>query len=206
VGLIPTISPYLLPKIAPALRRKFPKLTFAWVEDRTDALIQKLTAGALEAAILALEAEVGDVEHEVIATDPFVFVAPKGHRLAEGAAISSSALRGEEVLLLDEGHCFRNQALEVCGTARESEFRATSLSTLVQMVAAGAGVTLLPELALPMEASRATLRARPLSSSAAHRTIALVWRRRSPLEGTLRAVAAVLRDAYPAAKAPRGIK
>jgi LysR family transcriptional regulator, hydrogen peroxide-inducible genes activator len=200
VGVIPTIAPYLLPAVAPALRTKFKRLTLAWREDKTDVLIEALDSGALDAALVALEAELGDVEREVIAQDPFVLALPADHPLARKAApAEASELRSAEVLLLDDGHCFRDQALEVCTAARakEGEFRATSLATLVQMVAGGAGITLLPAVAVNIEASRAALRIRPMASPKAHRTIALVWRKRSPLATALRAVATVLRAAFP---------
>lgn len=200
VGVIPTISPYLLPVLAPKLRAKFPRLTLAWREDKTAVLVEALEAGELEAALVALEAEIGDVEREILATDPFMLAAPPAHPLAKPAGpVTSAELRGAEVLLLDDGHCFRDQALEVCTTARarEGEFRATSLATLVQMVAGGTGVTLLPALSVPTEAKRAGLRARAISSRHAHRTIALVWRKRSPLGPALRAIAEVARAAYP---------
>lgn len=203
VGVIPTIAPYLLPSVAPALRAEFPRLTVAWREEKTDVLMQALQAGALDAAIVALEAEVGDVEHVTIAEDAFVLAVRPDHALARRAApVEASELRGEQLLLLDEGHCFRTQALEVCATtrARESEYRATSLTTLVQMVAGGAGITLLPALAVATEASRADLRVRPLASSKAHRTIALVWRKRAPLGPMLREVARVLRADFPKSK------
>ncbi len=105
-----------------------------------------------------------------------------------------------DVLLLDDGHCFRKQALAVCGRARarELEFRATSLPTLTQMVAGGAGVTLLPLLSLATEARRSDLRVRPFASPAPHRTLAVVWRRSSPQSAALRRIAATIRDAYPA--------
>jgi LysR family hydrogen peroxide-inducible transcriptional activator len=200
VGVIPTISPYLLPSLAPPLRAKFPQLALNWVEDHTAALVKSLDAGALDAALLALEADIGDLEHAVIATDPFVLVAPPGHPLARGPARArTSELRGARVLLLDDGHCFREQALEVCSLAkaRELEFRATSLSTLVQMVAGGAGVTLLPRLCLPVELARADLRVRAFAEPSPHRTIALVWRKRSALDAALRQLGALMRSAYP---------
>jgi LysR family hydrogen peroxide-inducible transcriptional activator len=202
LGVIPTISPYLLPSLTPRLRADFPRLAVVWVEDRTDALVRSLAAGALDAAVLALEADIGDVEREVIAIDPFVLVAAPGHPLARKTTPAVTAeLRDAGVLLLDDGHCFREQALELCGAAKahELEFRATSLSTLVQMVAGGAGVTLLPALSVPTEVQRAELRVRPFASPPPHRTIALIWRRRSPLGEALRQVAAAIRRAYPAA-------
>jgi LysR family transcriptional regulator, hydrogen peroxide-inducible genes activator len=202
IGVIPTIAPYLLPTAAPALRAEFRRLVMAWREDKTDILVAALHGGALDAALVALEAEIGDVERAIVAQDPFVLALRPDHALARRAPVEASELRGEDVLLLDEGHCFREQALEVCSTvrAREGEFRATSLATLVQMVAGGAGITLLPALAVATEAKRARLCVRPLASRKAYRTIALVWRRRSPLGPTLREVARVVGGAFPKPK------
>jgi LysR family transcriptional regulator, hydrogen peroxide-inducible genes activator len=206
VGIIPTIAPYALPTIAPRLRAKFPELTLAWREDKTDSLVRALEAGELDAAILALEAEIGDVDHELIADDPFVLAMLPDNPLAKKTTpVQTSELRGSEVLLLDDGHCFRDQALDVCTMARahEGEFRATSLTTLVQMVAGGSGVTLLPELAVATEAARAGLVVRPMSSSQAHRTIALVWRKRSPLTPALHEMGTAMREAFPGARSTR---
>jgi LysR family hydrogen peroxide-inducible transcriptional activator len=202
VGVIPTISPYLLPSAAPLLHKTWPRLTLVWTEDKTEVLVRRLAEGTLDAALLALEAEVGDVEREVLARDRFVLAAPHGHPLGTSSAPARPAeLRGQNVLLLDEGHCFREQALAFCEKARagEREFRATSLPTLAQMVASGAGVTLLPELAVPTECRRAELSVRPFADPEPARTIALVWRRGtpSPLGGALRQVAATIRSAYP---------
>lgn len=205
IGVIPTISPYLLPCVAPALRAEYPRLTVLWVEDKTEVLSRSLAHGELDAAVLALEAEIGDVESELIAKDNFWLATPVGDPLGKrGAPAKLEELEGSRVLLLDDGHCFREQALAVCAGARaeELEFRATSLSTLAQMVAGGAGVTLLPALALPTEARRADLVTRPLAAPAPHRTIALVWRKNSPLATPLRSVAKTLRKAYPQAKPP----
>jgi LysR family hydrogen peroxide-inducible transcriptional activator len=177
-----------------------PRLRVAWVEEKTDVLVRKLGAGDLEGAVLALEADVGEVGSEIIATDPFVVVTTPKHALAgKKSPVAQAELRGEELLLLDEGHCFRDQALEACSAARarEGEFRATSLSTLVQMVAGGAGITLIPALAVDAEARRARLHVRPLEGPGAHRTIALAWRKQSSVERTLHAVAETLREAYP---------
>jgi LysR family transcriptional regulator, hydrogen peroxide-inducible genes activator len=200
IGVIPTISPYLLPRLTPALRERYPKLTTLWIEDRTDVLVRRLAAGELDAAILALEADIGQVEHELIGRDPFVLATPPGHPLGASRKPASPAeLRGESVLLLDDGHCFRQQALSLCekADAEEMEFRATSLPTLAQMVAAGAGVTLLPLLAIDAEARAAHLRVRRFADPAPHRTIALVWRPRSPLSAPLRQLGAAMAAAYP---------
>src|SRR5262245_52512220 len=207
IGVIPTISPYLLPTAAPALRRAHPRLTVVWREEKTADLVRDLQAGALDAALLALEADIGDVERAVIARDPFVLATPPRHPLAAKAApMPIGALRDEPVLLLDDGHCFRDQALAACARtgARESEFRATSLSTLAQMVAGGSGVTLLPELAVATETGRTPLRVRRLAEPTPRRTIGLVWRRAYPLAGALREVAATIKEAYPAVRRSRG--
>jgi LysR family hydrogen peroxide-inducible transcriptional activator len=208
IGVIPTISPYLLPSATPALRAAYPLLTTVWIEDKTEPLIQALETGALDAALLALEAAIGDVEHAVVAVDPFVLATRRDDPLgAKPGPARPAELRDAEVLLLDDGHCFRDQALAFCGAAkaRELEFRATSLPTLAHMVAGGAGVTVLPALAVPTEAQRAGLRVRPFANPVPHRTIALVWRRHSPLSSALKPLAATIRAAYPgtARQSPR---
>lgn len=207
LGVIPTIAPYLLPTAATALRAEFPRLTVAWREDKTDVLMAALETGTVDAAIVALEAGIGDVEREVIAQDHFVLALRPDHALARraGRPVETSELRAENVLLLDEGHCFREQALEICSKARahESDFRATSLTTLVQMVASGVGITLLPGMAVDTEAGRAGLSVRPMASTNARRTIGVVWRRRSPLGPALREVAGCLRRAFPHGKPNR---
>ena len=200
LGVIPTISPYLLPSITPALRAAYPRLVTKWLEEKTDILVRNLDGGQIDAALLALEADLGDVESEVVATDPFVLVAPPNHPLlAKSRPLVMNELTDSNVLLLDDGHCLREQALAVCSRAkaRELEFRATSLSTLVHMVAGGAGVTLLPALAVAFEAERAGLGTRSFGRPAPHRTIALVWRKRSPLADALTKIAGTIRDAYP---------
>jgi LysR family hydrogen peroxide-inducible transcriptional activator len=199
IGVIPTISPYLLPRLTAALREAYPRLTVLWVEDKTEVLVRSLDSGTLDAALLVLEADIGDVDHEVIGSDAFVLATPAGHPLgAKASSAKPSELKDESVLLLDEGHCFGKQALALCSEAgaHALEFRATSLSTLAQMVAGGAGVTLLPELAVATETRRAELSIRPFTQPAPRRTIALVWRRRSPLGPALRQLATTAGAAY----------
>jgi LysR family hydrogen peroxide-inducible transcriptional activator len=204
IGVIPTISPYLLPEIVPGIRRQHPALTALWVEDKTETLVASLGEGKLDAALLALEANLGTLEHEVIARDPFVLATPVGHALAEKRGPARLGdLAGATVLLLDDGHCLRDQALSYCSRARahEADFRATSLSTLAQMVSAGAGVTLLPRLALPTENRRGKLAIRRFADPAPHRTLALVWRKSSPLGPALRRLAETIRAAHAKAEA-----
>ena len=200
IGVIPTVSPYLLPTAAPAIRRAHPRLTVRWLEDKTENLARELHAGRLDAALLALEADLGGpLKREVIGRDPFVLAAPRAHPLGKPSRPASlSELRGAHLLLLDDGHCLRDQALAVCAGARTEElaFRATSLPTLAQMVSAGAGVTLLPRMAVPTESRRAHLAVRPLSDERAFRTLALVWRPTSPSGPALKMLAATIRESY----------
>lgn len=197
LGVIPTVSPYLLPALTPKLKRKLPRLSVMWREEKTETIAALLARGELDGAIVALESELGEVEQLLIAKDEFVLAAPPGHPLAKRGAASALELRDEGVLLLDDGHCFREQALAFCAKARahELEFRATSLSTLVQMVAGGAGVTLLPSLAVPTETQRAELEIRRLAAPPS-RTLALVHRPSSPVVPALERVAALAADSF----------
>jgi len=200
IGIIPTISPYLLPSATTALHRAFPDLKIVWSEDKTETLVQRLDTGSLDAALLALEADIGDVEHAVVGADPFVLATRRGDPLGKRSQPAGlGELRDVDVLLLDDGHCFRDQALSYCtrAKAREIEFRATSLSTLVHMVAGGAGVTLLPQMAVPTEAQRAGLIVRAFAEPAPSRTVVLIWRKRSPIGAPLGQLAEVMRAAYP---------
>ena len=199
IGIIPTIAPYLLPELAPVLRARYPRLALVWNEDRTRTLVDHLGRAELDAAILALEADIGDLPRLVLGKDPFVFAAAPAHRLASSRRpIAPRELDGEPVLLLDDGHCFRDQALSFCARAGAEEvgYRATSLATLVQMAAGGAGVTLLPTLAVSVENRRDTLCVRRFAGKAPSRTVALVWRKGSALETTIKAVGQTLHDAY----------
>lgn len=199
VGIIPTIAPYLLPEVVPTLRKRYGQLSLIWVEDKTESLVKSLDSGALDAAVLALEADIGtDFEHETISVDPFVLAVPQGHPLARSSSpIPLDDLQGLEILLLDDGHCFREQSLSLCSAAglRELSFRATSLPTLAQMVAAGTGITLLPRLAVAAENRRGTLAIRRLAEPVPVRTLALIWRTTSPVGAALREIATSLRAA-----------
>jgi len=198
LGIIPTLAPYLLPKAAPALRAAFPRLEVIWIEEKTAPLVEMLERGALDGALVALEAELGHLEHEVLGRDPFVLAAPPDHPLGRRRGrVDPAELEGARVLLLSEGHCFREQALAVCSRPQDPGLRATSLPTLVQMVAAGQGVTLLPSLAVAAETQNAPVRVRAFADPAPCRTLALVWRRRSPLADALRAVATQVRKQIP---------
>jgi LysR family hydrogen peroxide-inducible transcriptional activator len=197
IGVIPTIAPYLLPDVVPAVRARYPKLQLIFREEKTDPVVADLREGRLDAGLLALEAEIGEWASGRIADDPFVVALPEGHRLARKKRVAASDLDNENVLLLDDGHCFRAQALSICNRAgaKESELRATSLSTLAQMVSSGSGITLLPQIAVAVENRRGQLEVRPFTSPAPHRTIALIWRPHSPFAETFRDLAEVFRSA-----------
>ena len=198
LGVIPTVGPYILPEIAPALARTFPDLTLLWSEERTSVLMHELNDGGLDGAIVALEADIGECEHAVLGRDPFVLAASPHHPLVRSnKAATLQELDGAAVLLLDDGHCFREQVLSLCSQARAKEmsFRATSLSTLVQMASAGTSVTLLPSLALPVENRRSQLRVRTFAPPGPGRMLALAWRRGSAFRMPLNRVAETIRAA-----------
>lgn len=196
IGVIPTISPYLLPEVAPGLARAYPRLTIVWREDHTGGLVRQLNEGALDVTILALEADLGTLDHAVLLRDPFLLaIAPEHPLAAPKRRARIDDLDGVGVLLLDDGHCFRDQALQLCARvgAREAGYRATSLATLVQMASAGHGVTLLPSISIPVENRRGQLVVRPFAPPGPGRTIVLAWRRGSALAPSLNILAASIR-------------
>ncbi len=198
IGVIPTLSPYLVPLVVGPVRKAFPKLRPLWMEQKTPQIRSALIEGSLDAALVALEADYGEVDSQVLGTDDFVFAAQKGHPLTrKSGPLNLESMKDEEVLLLEEGHCLRDQALSFCHGLREHDagVRATSLTTLAQMVAGGAGVTFLPQLALAQENPHGRLAWRRLAAPAPSRTIALIWRRKSAWTEPMQAVAKVLREA-----------
>lgn len=191
LGVIPTVGPFLLPRLMPALREAFPQLRLFVREDVTEALLARLTSNRLDLLLVALPLDAPGIETLPIARDEFVVALPKGHRLAARARIPVAALAGERMLLLEDGHCLRDQALAVCGTTEREDFAATSLHTLAGMVAGDLGVTLLPRMAVDAGVA-ADLDLRPLSGSSAWRTIGLAWRARSPRAEEYRALAPLI--------------
>lgn len=197
LGVIPTLAPYLLPALAPRLKACAPRLMPLWTEDQTARLVAALQAGTLDGAVLALEADLGDLETLPFAFDPFVACLPSQHPLAAiSGPLSLSDIPEGTLLLLAEGHCLRAQALAACGdrVTETQGYRATSLSTLVQVVASGLGITLLPTLAAETETRRADVVLRPLTAPAPGRTLGLAWRSGSPLGAPLRSLLSAFRD------------
>jgi LysR family hydrogen peroxide-inducible transcriptional activator len=197
VGVIPTLAPYLLPEVTPAITERYPGLALVYREEKTADIVHALEEGTLEAGIAALEADLGGAAYAEVALDDFVVALPKNHPLAKRKQLAQSELEDERVLLLDEGHCFREQALSLCAKAHAdvASFRATSLATLAQMVSSGAGVTLLPALAVPVENRRGQLEIRPFAKPVPRRTIVLVWRKSSPFGAAFTELAGVLERA-----------
>ena len=180
LGLIPTVAPYVLPRALTAVRRGYPDLRLLLREEQTERLIDQLLCGELDVLLMALEVELHGMETLPLFHDPFLLAVPAAHALAARKRVSGKDLHGEQVLLLDDGHCLRDQALAVCdvsGATEFGDFRASSLTTLLQMVAGGLGVTLIPELAVKAEAgSGRALKVLPFGARGPGRTIGLVWR------------------------------
>jgi len=200
IGVIPTVCPYLLPEVAPALHRALPNLAIVWSEDKTQTLIKQIAEAKLDAAIMARDPRISGLDSTPIGDDPFVLAAAPGHRLMKGTSPASpSVLDGATVFLLEDGHCFRDQALTFCGAsgAREAGLSATGLSTLVQMVGSGTGVTLLPKMAVAVENRRGQLAVRLFKRPAPTRSLILAWRKGSALKRPLEAVGRVLSDLFP---------
>lgn len=199
LGLIPTVGPYLLPRILPNLRAAYPKLKLYLREDQTAALLEQLQAGRLDAVVLALPYDIGDLETATIAQDPLLLLCPSDHPLAARPEVDAASLKDAPLLLLEGGHCLRDHALHACqlrDADRHETFQGTSLRTLVPMVASGLGVTLVPSMALEAEAPEDSgLVARPLKSQAGARQIALAWRRGSPRAAEFRLLGQALADA-----------
>jgi LysR family hydrogen peroxide-inducible transcriptional activator len=195
IGLFPTLGPYLLPHVVPRLRERYPRLELRLVEEKSDELLGRLLEGRLDAVVLA-EPVTGDMLHvEPLFEEPFVLAVPEGHRLAGRGPLAMSELADERLLLLADGHCLREQALDVCqlsGAGEKTGFQATSLETLRQMVAAGGGVTLLPTLAVkPPVARSEAVRLVPFRDPPPSRRIAMAWRRSSAMHDFLAGLAGV---------------
>jgi LysR family transcriptional regulator, hydrogen peroxide-inducible genes activator len=196
LGVIPTIAPYLLPQVMRSLMAHFPGLDLRPREAITQRLIEDLTAGRLDTAIVALPISEPALVEEPLFSEEFVLVRPAAD--ANRPVPSPEMLRAMRLLLLEEGHCFRDQALSYCNTAPSLPrdlMEGSSLTTLVQMVGAGIGVTLIPEMALEIETRSATVSTARLAEPRPSRTIGMIWRRSNPLAGQFAQITEVIRDA-----------
>lgn len=204
LGIIPTLCPYLLPWVVPQLQKEYPGLKLSIWEDLTANLVAALRAFSLDALLLALPVPGADLASAAIFEEPFWFVCHSGHPLARLTQVTEKDLAESDLILLNEGHCLRDQALAICGEQVQhaevlgSDLRAASLETARGMVAAGMGCTLMPALSL-MASPEPTkgLEIRPFDAGNAERRIGLVWRRSSPRGDDLRLLARFIRQNLP---------
>lgn len=200
LGAIPTIAPFLLPRALPHLKVRFPKLRLQMREDLTARLIEGLRTRTIDAAVIALPYVATGIATAAVAEDEFLFLCPAGHALAMRNDLSPEHLRDEDVLLLEDGHCLREHTLSVCKATpgrRSADVSATSLHTLVQMVAGGMGVTLLPRIAAEAGAAAgATVAIRPFAEPVMGRSIGVAWREGGPRELEARMLADELKPLF----------
>jgi LysR family transcriptional regulator, hydrogen peroxide-inducible genes activator len=198
VALLPTIGPYLLPRVAPLVRKQLPRLELRLYEYQTGPMLEKLRGGELDLGILALPVDLTGLQARELYREAFVVALPEHHPLTARESLRITDLKDEKLLLLEEGHCLRDQALEVCsraGIRDQQDFRATSLETLRQMVATGAGITLLPELA-----GRGAYRnargvvLRPFAKPVPLRHIGALWRKTSAREPAIDALCTLIAE------------
>lgn len=198
LGVIPTVAPYLLPRVIKALSREYPDLDLRPRETVTQSLLEDLGTGQLDAAILALPVSQATLHEEPLFEEEFVLVRHRDD--ADKPVPPAQALREMRLLLLEEGHCFRDQAIAFCNLSsgpRREMMEGSSLTTLVQMVGAGIGVTLIPEIAVPIEQGAASVSVARLPSPRPKRRIGMVWRRSSPIADRLARIADVIRGVAP---------
>ena len=190
LGLFPTLAPYLLPHVVPQLRKNYPQLQLQLFEEKTADILTMLQQGKLDAGILAQPVEDDSLDHQMLFTEPFVAAMPQQHPLAQHNRIHMEDLRGQELLLLEDGHCLRDQALEVCqlaGAREKVDFHATSMETLRQMVAANVGITLMPVLSVkPPIPATANLVLKQFAGIPPSRQLGMYWRKSSALGDFIR--------------------
>lgn len=202
LGVIPTVAPYLLPRALPVLRDRFPKLKLFLREDLTQRLIGALKAGALDAALIALPYDMSGLDWAHVEDDELLAAAPANHPMAASARVDPDSLRGDDLILLEDGHCLRDHALAACGleppkgVGEEESFAATSLPTLVQMIGSGLGVSFLPAMAVQAGLTdKAAVTVRPLATEYSSREIVVAWRAGSSRSVEGRLLAETLREA-----------
>lgn len=206
LGFIPTVAPYLIPLFVARMNQALPKLTVTYREDITERLTSALLSGELDAAILATPPEEDALEALPLYQEPFWLVFPEGHALAAKKTAQMNDVNEADILLLTEGHCFRDQALAICRPThkrQQQSLRATSLETLVNMVASGQGVTLVPALAMRDGwTTDLGLKSHKLTDKGATRTIYLTFRKRFPRREAIKAVARVITSGLPESVKP----
>ena len=198
IAFLPTIGPYLLPHVAGALRAALPRLELMLYEYQTAPMLQKLRAGEIDLGVLALPLYDGSLAVESLYDEAFLVAIPDDHSMARLEQVRVKDLEGATLLLLEDGHCLRDQALDVCNRIEvheKQDFRATSIETLRQMVAAGTGLTLLPELAARGNyAHTQGLALRPFADPVPTRHVGAVWRKSNPRLAAIQAVNRILQQ------------
>jgi len=201
IGIFPTLAPYLLPHVVPTIRRRFPKLTLRLFEEKTEDILDMLVGGKLDAGVLALPVGSDQIIARELFEEPFVVAMPEGHPLSRHSSLEMADLEDQELLLLEDGHCLRDHALEVCqmtGAHEKLDFHATSMETLRQMVAANTGITLMPVLSVkPPVAPTENLVTRPFGPQGPKRKIAIIWRKSSALADFLEEIAKIFSSIKP---------
>lgn len=206
LGVIPTLAPYILPRVLPALQRRYPDLCLSLLETQTKTLLNELTRGNVDLLLLALPVEKANVETLELFEDRFLLAVPAGDPLPERARVTPHDVRERNLLLLEEGHCLREQALAYCAGAingANTDFFATSLATITQMVASGYGVTLLPEVAVDVEVRNDRIKLLRFSEPQPQRCVGLVWRRTSPCRADFIAFGQIIVEAVAASHPPK---
>lgn len=198
LGIIPTLAPYILPRVLPRLQQRHPQLLLEVRETQTKLLLDELAGGDLDCVMLALPAEGADVETLALFDDPFLLAVPAGDELPARARISIKDVDQRRLILLEEGHCLRDQALAFCATPRRDQpagLGATSLATVMQMVANGYGVTLVPEVAVDVEVRNKRIKLLRFVEPQPSRAIGLAWRRTSPRRQDFEALGQIVKKA-----------
>ncbi len=195
LGVIPSVAPYVLPKVLPVMQRRYPDLRVALHETQTRMLVDELQRGALDVIMLALPAGAPELESISLFDDPFLLAVPSTDNRPENTRVSEADIDAERLILLEEGHCLRDQALALCASAhRDAALGATSLATVMQMVANGYGVTLLPQIAVDVELRDKRVKLLRFKEPAPGRTIGLAWRRTSPRKADFVALAQLVME------------
>jgi len=207
LGVIPTLAPYVLPKVLPALQRNHPALRVELRESQTKTLIDELTRGTLDAVMLALPVLDADIETVTLFDDPFLLAVGADDPRSEDAVVATDDIDQRRLILLEEGHCLRDQALAYCGNRRNGVvgLGATSLATVMQMVANGYGITLVPQVAADVEVRDKRVKLLRFAPPQPGRTVGLAWRRTSPRKADFSALADIMIGAL-GVRAPRRAK
>jgi LysR family hydrogen peroxide-inducible transcriptional activator len=206
LGVIPSIAPYVLPKVLPVLQRRYPDLQIVLRETQTLVLLEELTRGALDVIMLALPANDAEIESIRLFDDPFLLAVPATDNRSERGRVGVHDIDMERLLLLEEGHCLRDQALAFCSSSRRDvSLGATSLATVMQMVANGYGITLLPQVAVDVELRDERVKLLRFAEPAPGRTVGLAWRRTSPRKVDFVALGRLITETLGVSEAkPRG--